>query len=241
MINLGGDRSAGRCSDAPLACCAMRARSTRPIWVASDLVYRERVGETYSATWNPAHQWHDAPRDEAGPGIAAEDRRHQDRRARAVYAAHLVHRPDHPARRLPRESIVSCAPSSSTRTGDGRTAFSDTWPRRTPPGRAPGWMPASCRLPDRLRKAVDPAHLAPGQRDRFRGVWMAPGPLRQCQQAGDDECRDHRRSKRPAKRKPAVADVGLSRKSPTVAPSGRVRMKGATFKTAARATCWCSK
>ncbi len=34
------------------------ARSIAPTdWVASDLVYRDRVGETYSITYNPSHQW----------------------------------------------------------------------------------------------------------------------------------------------------------------------------------------
>jgi len=36
--------------------------------VPSDLVYRDRVGETYSVRYNPAHQWYYVPemrRDEA--------------------------------------------------------------------------------------------------------------------------------------------------------------------------------
>lgn len=45
------------------------ARTIAPTdWVASDLVYRDRVGETYSITYNPSHQWFYFPqmhRDEA--------------------------------------------------------------------------------------------------------------------------------------------------------------------------------
>jgi hypothetical protein len=53
--------------DAPLAVCD--ARSVDPAdLVPSDLVYRDRVGETYSVTYNPAHGWYYVPemrRDEA--------------------------------------------------------------------------------------------------------------------------------------------------------------------------------
>jgi hypothetical protein len=50
----------GPLRDAPLAVCD--ARSVDPTdLVQSDLVYRDRVGETYSVTWNPAHRWYYAP------------------------------------------------------------------------------------------------------------------------------------------------------------------------------------
>jgi hypothetical protein len=53
--------------DAPLAVCD--AKSVDPAdLVPSDLVYRDRVGETYSVTYNPAHRWFYVPemrRDEA--------------------------------------------------------------------------------------------------------------------------------------------------------------------------------
>jgi hypothetical protein len=53
--------------DAPLAVCD--AKSVDPAdLVPSDLVYRDRVGETYSVTYNPAHRWYYVPqmrRDEA--------------------------------------------------------------------------------------------------------------------------------------------------------------------------------
>jgi hypothetical protein len=53
--------------DAPLAVCDSRTVEAQDL-VPSDLVYRERVGETYSVKYNPAHQWYYAPemrRDEA--------------------------------------------------------------------------------------------------------------------------------------------------------------------------------
>src|SRR5438067_6267129 len=53
--------------DAPLAVCDSRTVDNEDL-VPSDLVYRERVGETYSVKYNPAHRWYYAPemrRDEA--------------------------------------------------------------------------------------------------------------------------------------------------------------------------------
>ena len=53
--------------DAPLAVCDSRTVDADDL-VPSDLVYRERVGETYSVKYNPAHTWYYAPemrRDEA--------------------------------------------------------------------------------------------------------------------------------------------------------------------------------
>jgi hypothetical protein len=42
--------------EAPLALCD--ARTIAPTdWIASDLVYRDRVGETYGVVYNPSHQW----------------------------------------------------------------------------------------------------------------------------------------------------------------------------------------
>jgi hypothetical protein len=53
--------------DAPLAVCDSRTVKSDDL-VPSDLVYRERVGETYSVKYSPAHTWYYAPqmrRDEA--------------------------------------------------------------------------------------------------------------------------------------------------------------------------------
>ena len=53
--------------DAPLAVCDSRTLAADDL-IPSDLVYKERVGETYSVKYNPAHQWYYVPqmrRDEA--------------------------------------------------------------------------------------------------------------------------------------------------------------------------------
>ena len=53
--------------DAPLAVCDSRTVKSDDL-VPSDLVYRERVGETYSVKYNPGHRWYYVPemrRDEA--------------------------------------------------------------------------------------------------------------------------------------------------------------------------------
>ena len=57
----------GPLQDAPLALCDARTVAEDDL-VASDLVYKNRVGETYSVKYNPAHRWYYAPelrRDEA--------------------------------------------------------------------------------------------------------------------------------------------------------------------------------
>jgi hypothetical protein len=46
--------------DAPLAVCDSRTVKSDDL-VPSDLVYRERIGETYSVTYNPAHRWFYVP------------------------------------------------------------------------------------------------------------------------------------------------------------------------------------
>ncbi|HUI17264.1 MAG TPA: CmcJ/NvfI family oxidoreductase, partial [Alphaproteobacteria bacterium] len=46
----------GPVEDSPLAVCEAKSIAPRDL-VAADLVYRDRVGETYSITYNPAHRW----------------------------------------------------------------------------------------------------------------------------------------------------------------------------------------
>jgi len=46
--------------DAPLAVCDSRTVKSDDL-VPSDLVYRERVGETYSVKYNPQHEWYYVP------------------------------------------------------------------------------------------------------------------------------------------------------------------------------------
>jgi hypothetical protein len=82
------------------------ARSIAPTdWVASDLVYRDRVGETYSITYNPSHQWFYFPkmhRDEALL-IKCFD---SDETGLARFSAHTAFDdPTSPTDAPPRESI----------------------------------------------------------------------------------------------------------------------------------------
>jgi len=94
----------GPLRDAPLAMCD--ARTIDPVdLVPSDLVYRERVGETYSVTYNPAHEWYYVPemrRDEALLLKCCDTK--TDGRAR--FMAHTSFTdPTTPAEARPRESI----------------------------------------------------------------------------------------------------------------------------------------
>jgi hypothetical protein len=50
----------GPLRDAPLAVCDASTVAATDL-VPSDLVYRDRLGETYSVTYNPAHRWFYAP------------------------------------------------------------------------------------------------------------------------------------------------------------------------------------
>jgi len=50
----------GPLRDAPLAVCDARTVDPQDL-VPADLVYRERVGETYSVKFNPGHRWYYAP------------------------------------------------------------------------------------------------------------------------------------------------------------------------------------
>ncbi len=50
----------GPLRDAPLAVCDSRTVAPDDL-VPADLVYRDRVGETYSVRYNPAHRWYYAP------------------------------------------------------------------------------------------------------------------------------------------------------------------------------------
>ena len=90
--------------DMPLAVCD--ALSVRPTQlVASDLVYKDRVGETYSVIYDAGHRWYYAPRMEADEVLLLKcyDSK-TDGRAR--FAPHTAFAdPTTPAGALPRESI----------------------------------------------------------------------------------------------------------------------------------------
>ena len=94
----------GPLQDSPLAVCDARTVAFEDL-VASDLVYRERVGETYSVTWNPAHAWYYAPemrRDQALLLKIADTK--TDGRARFMPHTSFTD-PTTPAGAFPRESI----------------------------------------------------------------------------------------------------------------------------------------
>jgi hypothetical protein len=50
----------GPLRDAPLAMCDVESMAPEDL-VASDLVYQQRVGETYAVTYNPSHRWYYVP------------------------------------------------------------------------------------------------------------------------------------------------------------------------------------
>jgi hypothetical protein len=94
----------GPLRDAPLAVCD--ARSVEPSdLVPSDLVYRNRVGETYAVTYNPSHRWFYVPDMQPNEALLLKcfD---SSTDGRARFAPHTAFDdPTAPADRLPRESI----------------------------------------------------------------------------------------------------------------------------------------
>jgi hypothetical protein len=94
----------GPLQDAPLAVCDAGTVAPGDL-VASDLVYRDRVGETYGVTFNPAHRWYYVPDMQPDEALllkcydSATD-------GRARFAPHTAFEdPTAPADKLPRESI----------------------------------------------------------------------------------------------------------------------------------------
>jgi hypothetical protein len=88
----------------PLALCD--ARSLRPSDVVPcDLVYRDRVGETYGFTYSPTHRWYYFPRMERNEAILLKCYDSKDD-GRARFTAHTsFDDPDSPPNAAPRESI----------------------------------------------------------------------------------------------------------------------------------------
>jgi hypothetical protein len=94
----------GPVQDAPLAVCDARSVSPNDL-VPADLVYRDRIGETYAVTYNPGHRWfyQSAMTPEEALLIKCFDSR-TDGRAR--FAPHCAFRhPGAPADAPKRESI----------------------------------------------------------------------------------------------------------------------------------------
>ncbi len=94
----------GPLRDAPLAVCAAGSVAADDL-IASDLVYRDRVGETYSVRYRPQHRWFYVPEMRSDEVLllkcydSAKD-------GRARFAPHTAFRdPTAPDDVLPRESI----------------------------------------------------------------------------------------------------------------------------------------
>ena len=94
----------GPLRDAPLAVCDATSVAFAD-FVPSDLVYRDRTGETYRVRYNPAHRWFYVPEMRADEAVlikcydSAED-------GTARFTAHSAFEdPTAPADVLPRESI----------------------------------------------------------------------------------------------------------------------------------------
>jgi hypothetical protein len=94
----------GPVESSPLAVCDARSIAFQD-WVAQDLIYQDRVGETYAITYNPAHRWFYFPkmRTDEVLLIKCYDSK-EDGRAR--FAAHTAFDdPTTPPGAAPRESI----------------------------------------------------------------------------------------------------------------------------------------
>jgi hypothetical protein len=88
----------------PLALCD--ARSIAPAdFIATDLVYPDRVGETYAVAYNPDHRWYYFPRQQRDEAVLIKCYDSKDD-GRARFTAHSAFEdPTAPADAPPRESI----------------------------------------------------------------------------------------------------------------------------------------
>jgi hypothetical protein len=94
----------GPLRDAPLAVCDASTVAAADL-VPSDLVYRDRLGETYSVTFNPAHRWFYVPEMRADEALLLKCRDTQtDGRARFMPHTSFTD-PTTPPDATPRESI----------------------------------------------------------------------------------------------------------------------------------------
>jgi hypothetical protein len=94
----------GPLEDAPLAFCDARSVAFSDL-APMDLIYPDRVGETYLVKYNPAHRWFYAPRMQADEVLLIKSYdSSEDGRAR--FTPHTAFEdPTAPANPLPRESI----------------------------------------------------------------------------------------------------------------------------------------
>jgi hypothetical protein len=94
----------GPLRDAPLAVCDARSVAASDL-VPSDLVYRDRVGETYAVTYNPDHRWFYVPEMQSDEALLLKcfD---SETDGRARFMPHTAFEdPTVPANIPPRESI----------------------------------------------------------------------------------------------------------------------------------------
>ena len=90
--------------DAPLALCDATSLATGDL-VPQDLIYRDRTGEIYGLTYNPAHRWYYAPAMQADEALLLKCFNSQiDGRARFMPHTSFAD-PNAPADMPPRESI----------------------------------------------------------------------------------------------------------------------------------------
>jgi hypothetical protein len=93
----------GPLADAPLALADASSIAFED-FIASDLVYRDRTGETYNVRYNPAHRWFYAPQMHQDEAILIKSYDSSEQAAR--FAPHSSFEdPTAPADMLPRESI----------------------------------------------------------------------------------------------------------------------------------------
>jgi hypothetical protein len=94
----------GPLNDAPLAVCDAGSLAAGDL-VPQDLIYRDRKGEIYGLTYNPAHRWYYAPAMQADEALLLKcfDSL-KDGRARFMPHTSFAD-PNAPADMLPRESI----------------------------------------------------------------------------------------------------------------------------------------
>ena len=98
----------GPLQDAPLAVCDARSIG-RDDFIAADLIYRDRITETYSFNYSPNHRWYYYPEMAQAEAIIFKGF-NSDRSAKARFTAHTAFDdPTAPAVVLPRESIETRA------------------------------------------------------------------------------------------------------------------------------------
>lgn len=99
----------GPLQDAPLAVCDARSIAPADL-IASDLIYPDRVGETYAVAFNPEHRWYYFPKLRTDEAILLKCFESDETKVRGRYTAHTAFDdPTTPPDAAPRESIETRA------------------------------------------------------------------------------------------------------------------------------------